>query len=55
MTNLWLPPAEGERARDRMVAAFGNVGFKLEVGGIGMAAFDSRESPFGWHVIKRLK
>jgi hypothetical protein len=55
VANLWLPPAEGEMARDRLAAAFGNVGFKLEVGGIGMAAYDPRESPFGWHVIKRLK
>ena len=44
----------GEYERDGMVPAFGNVGFVLEVGGIGMAAFDARTSPYGWHIIKRL-
>ncbi len=41
--------------RDDMVGAFGDVGFKLEVGGIGMSIFDPRTSPFGWHIIKRVK
>jgi len=41
--------------RDDMVAAFGDVGFKLAVGGIGMSDYDARKSPFGWHIIKRLK
>jgi hypothetical protein len=42
-------------ARGGMVKAFGNVGFPLEVGEIGMAGHDPEESPFGWHIIKRLK
>jgi hypothetical protein len=41
--------------RDDMVAAFGDVGFKLSVGAIGMSDYDARKSPFGWHIIKRLK
>ena len=41
--------------RDDMVGAFGDVGFKLGVGGIGMSEYDARKSPFGWHIIKRLK
>jgi parvulin-like peptidyl-prolyl isomerase len=44
-----------EYPRDGMVPAFGNVGFALEVGGIGMADFHENDSPFGWHIIKRLK
>jgi hypothetical protein len=40
--------------RERMVPAFGDVGFPLEVGGIGMAEWDQQKSPFGWHIIKRL-
>lgn len=47
--------ARDEYPRDGMVPAFGNVGFALEVNGIGLADFDAAASPFGWHVIKRLK
>ena len=55
MANLKVNPAQGEYPRQGMVAAFGDVGFKLEVGGIGMSSFDPRKSPYGWHIIKRLK
>lgn len=40
--------------RAAMVPAFGDVGFGLEVGEVGVATFDEKSSPFGWHVIKRL-
>jgi len=55
MSNTGVRPAAGEYARNQMVGAFGDVGFKLEVGGIGMSVFDPRTSPFGWHIIKRVK
>jgi hypothetical protein len=55
MANLGVQAAQGEYPRDRMVAAFGNVGFKLKVGEIGIADFDKTTSPFGYHVIKRVK
>lgn len=42
-------------ARSGMVPAFGNVGFGLEVGEYGLAPFDQNASPFGWHIIKRIK
>jgi len=42
-------------ARDEMVPAFGDVGFTLEVGEIGLAPYDAKASPFGWHVIKRIE
>ncbi|MCA8952340.1 MAG: peptidylprolyl isomerase [Planctomycetes bacterium] len=38
-----------------MVAAFGDVGWRLEVGQVGVAPFDAVASPFGWHIIKRLE
>jgi parvulin-like peptidyl-prolyl isomerase len=38
-----------------MVQAFGDVGFPLELGGIGMAAFDPVKSKYGWHIIKRVE
>jgi len=51
------PPMEGVREFDRarMVAAFGDVGFPLKKNEIGMAGYDAEKSPYGWHIIKRLK
>lgn len=46
---------EKEFPRRGMVPAFGNTGFKLEVGEIGLADHDPQTSPFGWHIIKRVK
>ena len=42
-------------SRTKMVPAFGDVGFGLAVGEIGMSEFDQDSSPYGWHIIKRLK
>ena len=55
MVNSGLPAGAGKYSRDKMVPAFGNVGFKLEVGEYGMSVHHSRSSPYGWHIIKRLK
>jgi parvulin-like peptidyl-prolyl isomerase len=38
-----------------MVPAFGDVGFALPPGQIGMAEYDPVKSPYGWHIIKRLE
>ena len=55
MANNGVAPAAGEYPRGRMVPAFGDAGFPLQVGEIGMASYDSAKSPFGWHIVKRLK
>ena len=55
MSAIGVPPAAGEFPRDGMVAAFGNVGFAISPGNISVAEFDPQTSPFGWHIIKRLK
>ncbi|HET6204968.1 MAG TPA: peptidylprolyl isomerase [Planctomycetota bacterium] len=55
MTNAGKPAAPGYRARTGMVPAFGNVGFKLALGEFGIADYDPKTSPFGWHVIKRVE
>jgi parvulin-like peptidyl-prolyl isomerase len=55
MSNLGVAPGRGEYPRNQMVGAFGNVGFPLGVGEIGIADYDPRTSPYGWHIIKRLK
>ena len=41
--------------RMQMVKGFGDVGFRLAVGEIGVAPWDQTASPFGWHIIKRVK
>jgi len=55
LANNRVSPVGNEFERRRMVPAFGDVGFKLEVGSIGMSVFDPQKSPYGWHIIKRLK
>lgn len=59
MSNLGVPPNESadprEYSRSWMIPAFGNVGFRLRVGEYGLADFDQRDSPYGWHILKRLR
>ncbi|MCA8938533.1 MAG: peptidylprolyl isomerase [Planctomycetes bacterium] len=45
---------DGMYPRSGMVPAFGNVGWKLAVGDVGVAAYDRAASPYGWHIIKRV-
>ncbi|MBP1659734.1 MAG: prsA [Candidatus Aminicenantes bacterium] len=55
MSNRDVAPGSGEFPRTRMVKAFGDVGFGLEVGGVGLAVYDPGTSKYGWHIIKRLE
>ncbi len=62
MSNIGIQPTSAdEYPREGMVAAFGNIGFALQVGEIGIADYDPGDlntvgtSPFGWHIIKRIK
>ncbi len=55
MSGIGVAPGAGEYPRDRMVPAFGNVGFAISPGNIGIADYDEKASPYGWHIIKRLK
>ena len=41
--------------RSEMALYFGDVAFDLEVGEIGMAKYHPFNSPYGWHIIKRLE
>jgi hypothetical protein len=41
--------------RTDMAKGFGDVGFRLKVGEIGVAPFHPTDSKFGWHIIKRVK
>jgi|GEM_PF-198110 len=41
--------------RGGMVRGFGDVGFLLEVGQVGMSEYSAAKSKYGWHIIKRIK
>lgn len=49
-----IVPSKKIFARSGMVPAFGDVGFPLNVGEFGISEY-SDKSPYGWHIIKRLK
>ena len=55
LTNRDAPLLQDSRKRSDMVANFGAVSFQLEVGEVGLAKFHGGNSPYGWHVIKRLE
>ena len=55
MSNRGVATGPREYARDGMVGAFGDVGFTLGVGEYGVADHDPKTSPYGYHVIKRVK
>lgn len=57
MSNKDVTPdtAKQEFSRTRMVKAFGDVSFGLEVGGVGLAVYDPATSKYGWHIVKRLE
>jgi len=55
LTNRGVPLMAGAQARDKMVPNFGYVSFGLEVGEVGLAKYHPGNSPFGWHVIKRIE
>jgi parvulin-like peptidyl-prolyl isomerase len=55
MSNNGVAPNPGDFPRNRMVPAFGNTGFPLKVGEIGIADYDKTNSPYGYHIVKRLK
>jgi hypothetical protein len=46
---------QGENRREEFIPAFGDVGFLLKVGEIGLAPYDKKTSPYGWHIIRRIK
>jgi peptidyl-prolyl cis-trans isomerase D len=55
LANYNVPPDAGELERRKMVRGFSAAAFSLAVGEIGFVEYDLNASPYGWHVIKRLK
>ena len=53
--DMYIGKSGQGRPRSGMVPAFGNVGWRLKVGEVGVAPFDSVASPYGWHIVKRVK
>jgi hypothetical protein len=53
--NSSIVPSNHILARGDMVPAFGDCGFKLKVNEYALAPFDKVTSPFGWHIIKRIR
>lgn len=47
--------ARQEYKRSGMVKGFSDTAFGLSVGNVGISNHDAQTSPFGWHIIKRLK
>ena len=55
LVNSGVTPGPGEIKRAQFIKPFVDVAFKLKVGEAGMAEYDPRTCPYGWHVIKRLE
>ena len=55
MANWGVPTESGELERRKMVRGFGALAFTLPVGQIGIVDYDVNTSPFGWHVMKRVR
>jgi len=55
VTPVTEPPSKKEYPRAKMVKNFGDVGFALKVGEVGLAVYDPKASKYGWHIIMRLE
>jgi hypothetical protein len=56
LANTGIEPNQAnEFKREQMVKGFGDVAFGLRMGEVGMADYDAQNSPFGWHIIKRVE
>lgn len=57
MSNTGITPdrSKQEYERRQLVPAFGDVGFTLKTGEVGIAIYDPVSSPYGWHIIKRIE
>jgi len=55
LANWGVPTQADELERRKMVRGFSAAAFALPVGEFGLVEYDANASPYGWHVIKRLK
>jgi len=55
LTNHGAPLKPNAAQRKQMVRRFGDIAFGLAAGEVGLAKYSVTESPYGWHIIKRLE
>lgn len=55
LVNTGLAAKSGEIPRAQFIKPFVDVAFKLKVGESGIVEYHKDNSPYGWHVIKRLE
>ena len=55
VTNDDAPLRARSYERSKLAVYFGDVAFGLEVGEVGMAKYHPGNSPYGWHIIKRIE
>jgi hypothetical protein len=55
ISNWGVTPSATERERRGLVRAFGDAAFRLAPGEVTLIEYDPVVSPFGWHVMKRLR
>jgi len=55
LVNKGVKPETGEYERAMMVPAFGDVAFKLRKERLKLVPYDPQKSPYGWHILKRLR
>lgn len=49
------PTKRGQVPRAGMVKNFGDTSFSLDVGEVGLAEYHPKNSPYGYHIVKRLE
>ncbi len=55
LTNTGAAEVKGATSRGGMVVGFGSLAFALEIGEVAIVPYDVKLSPFGYHVMKRIK
>jgi parvulin-like peptidyl-prolyl isomerase len=55
MTNKDVATRTDAIPRKKMVAKFGDIAFRLDIGEVGLAKYNAMTSPYGYHVIMRLE
>jgi hypothetical protein len=55
LVDYGMAPGANQFSRSSMVRGFGDESFRLKAGEIGLVFYDSKVSPFGFHIIKRLR
>jgi len=55
IANWGVPTESGEVERRKLVRGFSAMAFTLPAGEIAVVPYESNTSPFGWHVVKRVR